>query len=129
MERKSFFSFSNRKTINNQDKVYIYLKKRDAIIGWNTLDLESMTSVKNPFWMKLGDSYVLISAIVYKKTQIPHYDNLIECETKKYECIIETYQGVFEKFGNYHIEYRINNIKYCTSIQKKDQYVTGGSKV
>ena len=69
--------------------------------------------------MKLGDSYVLISAIVYKKTQIPHYDNLIECNTKKYECIVETYQGVFEKFGNYHIEYKINNIKYCTSVQKE----------
>ena len=108
------------KSIINQDYVYIYLLKNKNVIGFCTEILENVMISKDPKWFKIGESHLLLNVNIYKKTQIPkQLDPFIKAETKVFYLKIHLYQGYFEKYGNYFIEFNVHDktIKSSKSIQ------------
>lgn len=106
--------FVIEKAIQNQDNVYVYLKRDDEYIGFHKIKLEDVVDVCQPKWIKLCDSHILMSMLVYKKTQIPKRDPFIQSKIVPFDCHIDIHQGLFEKYGDYQVEMVMHD-KSCKS--------------
>lgn len=101
--------FKIEKNIDNQDDVYVYLKQDTKTLGSSIIKLTDLVEIQNPTWIQLGKAHLLTSLLVYKKTQIPKNDCFIECKSQMFEFMISIYQGIFQKYGYYRLEFQIND--------------------
>ena len=112
-------SFLIEKAISNQDMLNVFLKKDDKIIGKTQITLTNICEIKKPCWYKIGKSHVLMSFILYRKSQYPKIDHFIESQIKKYHIVYKVFDGLFDTYGNYSLQFHIHNECVKTNIIKE----------
>lgn len=96
------------KSIKNQADIYIYLRKGKYIVGVHIIHLQDIVEIKYPQWITLGESNMLMSMFICKKTQVPKRDEFIKSSSIMYYFNVFIHQGIFDTYGDYHLELQIN---------------------